>query len=356
VKSSGFQASRLQFRNRLPTWSQSKRQTMLLIYDSKLLRAEPDFRLWSSGFAAAYAVQAGEGLKEATRFAGHLEKLMRVAQGLAPGEMTVVVVGGGSVTDFGGFFASVYKRGVRLVLIPSTWLAAIDSAHGGKTALNVAGVKNQVGSFYQADEIYLVRDLLFRQPEARAQEAAGELAKMALLKRGKLFHELSQVSDGFSSGKDLAKLLWQSLKPAISAKMAIVKQDPFEESGLRQILNLGHTFGHVLESQLGLAHGLSVAHGLWFALHWSHHRGYLGQKDYLRGAELLLRLGLPDRPKFLRRKLKRSDVIKCVKQDKKRLTKDRLQFVFLEKLGRPIRRPVSIEELVIEAKRQEWVR
>ena len=76
--------------------------------------------------------------------------------------MSIAVLGGGSVGDFGGFVASIFKRGVRLVQIPSTWLAAIDSAHGGKTALNVEGVKNQIGTFYPAEKIYFSEEFADR--------------------------------------------------------------------------------------------------------------------------------------------------------------------------------------------------
>src|SRR5690606_32869940 len=117
----------------------------LVIYDQILARVSPQFRTWVNQFPFRYAVKSGETLKDLEAFAQHARKLSKIAEPLAPRQMTVVAVGGGSVGDFAGFFASIYKRGVSLIHVPSTWLAAVDSSHGGKTALNSFGAKNQFG-------------------------------------------------------------------------------------------------------------------------------------------------------------------------------------------------------------------
>src|SRR5690606_36298588 len=106
----------------------------------------------------------GEELKQIKNFPGHIRKISKVLGEANHRGLTIIVVGGGSVGDFGGFVASVYRRGVNLIHIPSTWLAAVDSSHGGKTALNVFSVKNQIGSFYPAKEIYLLEPLLATLP------------------------------------------------------------------------------------------------------------------------------------------------------------------------------------------------
>ena len=175
----------------------------------------------------------------------------------------MVALGGGSVGDFAGFFASVCKRGLPLIQIPSTWLAAIDSAHGGKNALNVGSMKNQLGTIAFARRIFLSKHLLCGQPTERAQEAMGELAKIAIIDGGPWVKELlaAPESDG--------ELLWRFLSCAVAAKYKVVLSDPLERLSVRHQLNLGHTIGHILEIQHQLPHGLAVAQGLHFALELS---------------------------------------------------------------------------------------
>ena len=107
-------------------------EEFLLIYDDILPRKVPAFKKWAQQFSLQYPVKAGEALKSVEQFPAHIAKIIRLCENTSSRRLTVVVVGGGSVGDFGGFVASILKRGVKLVQIPSTWLAAIDSAHGGK--------------------------------------------------------------------------------------------------------------------------------------------------------------------------------------------------------------------------------
>src|SRR5438445_1275287 len=150
-------------------------EELLLIYDDVLPKKSAEFKKWMKQIPLRYAVQAGEGLKSIDLFPEHISKITALCEKASVRKLTIVVVGGGSVGDFGGFVASILKRGVRLVHLPSTWLAAIDSAHGGKTALNVGGAKNQIGTFYPATEVVLVKSLLLSQPPARTFEGFAEL-------------------------------------------------------------------------------------------------------------------------------------------------------------------------------------
>ncbi len=320
----------------------------LVIFDLRLTRVSPEFQAWLRQFPFRYGVRSGEALKDLDAFPGHAKKISRIASSLPSRRMSVIAAGGGSVGDFAGFFASVYKRGVPLVHMPSTWLSAVDSSHGGKTALNANGAKNQFGTFYPAARVVLVRSLLEAQPLERAQEALAELAKIALIDGGAWTHELERTR------LRNERLIWKFLPYAIESKLKIVRRDPYEETGIRQLLNLGHTVGHVLEAAYGWAHGRAVAQGLFFALEFSEKRKMLSNQDADRARALLEGpCGLKKAtPNPLSEKAFRSLLI----QDKKRDARDEITFIFLRKFGKGERVNVAIDDIVHEARRQGLVR
>ena len=341
--------SRLEFTDQLPNLrAVAEPSRSLVIFDRRLLRVSSEFRKWIGRFPNRYAVDSGENLKSLDDFPAHVRKIEKLAATLAPRTMTVVAVGGGSVGDFAGFFASVYKRGVRLVHVPSTWLAAIDSSHGGKTALNSAGAKNQIGSFYPAECVVLVRSLLFAQPDARARDALAELAKIAIIDGGSWVREMERSN---LAGADL---IWRFLRPAIAAKMKIVARDPRETSGARQVLNLGHTVGHALEAAHRWTHGHAVAQGLFFAIEFARKRGELGEPEARRALALLERRCRLERarPKSIAAR----KFATLIAKDKKRNSERNLMFISLGGFGRPLRVPVSIDALVKESRAQGWVK
>lgn len=326
--------------------------TVLVIYDRRLDR-QPLAKEWfKESKKILYPVVAGEKLKDLDTFSSHVKKLMKLLGPVSPKTLAVIAMGGGTVGDFAGFFASVFKRGVPLVHIPTTLLAGLDSAHGGKTALNVGSVKNQIGSFYSAEAILLVKELFQTLPADHLQSAGGELAKMALLAGGDFF---SQVKE--QNLTDL-ETIWNFMPQAINAKYDVIRLDPYEKLGDRQILNLGHTFGHVLESYYDIPHGSAVGLGLVFCVHWSHHHGYLSFSDHEVLLEFLhTRVGVPKMHQFLkgRRTLSRSRILKLVSADKKMTSPTHLNFIFLESLGQAFRKTVTIDSFVTEASRQGWV-
>jgi len=316
----------------------------LLIYDKRL---SSKLGAWPRAFAACYAVKAGENLKAVENFPAHIKKILKLTEDFPRSQSQIVALGGGSVGDFAGFVANVLRRGVGLSHLPSTWLAAIDSAHGGKTALNVGGVKNQVGTFYPAGRVQLVDALLNEQNEVRADEALGELLKMAIVDGGRWSKDLAQ---DLSRGAKASALLSRFLMPAIQAKLKVVAKDPREITGHREILNLGHSVGHVFESYYGLAHGEAVALGLQFALEWSRHKKVLKVDKTLRALESALRVKRPAK------KIPRKKFIDLLGRDKKRGLEKKIRFIFVEGLGRVYREAVSVEELGLEAQRQGWLR
>lgn len=337
----------LAFSKSLPQFKNS--DDCVVIYDKVLPKVSKSFAKWLKGFEKTYAVVAGEELKDIPQFPAHIQKITKICENTSVSKMQIIVVGGGSVGDFGGFVASILKRGVALIHIPSTWLAAIDSAHGGKTALNVGEAKNQIGTFYPAQKIHIVEELLRAQPEARAFDGFGELMKIALLEGGSLWKKLSKEKNVDS------QLLWKYLKPAIQAKYAIVNKDPLEKKGIRHLLNLGHTVGHVLEKIYALPHGVAINYGIDFSLRWSLEKKLLSQKEYdsLMQSPVMVYLLSPLRDDLFKTS---ESFLKKVRQgllnDKKKDSQSTVRFIFLKKPGHCVPLSVSVDDILIEICRQ----
>lgn len=359
VLSSSFKSDgvSVEFLKKLPTLKKVSEildfnpDTTLVIYDRKLEKLDIVKKWLDTGQKVKYPVTAGEKLKDLESFPGHVKKMTRLLGPVSPSNMVILSLGGGSVGDFAGFFASVYKRGVPIIHLPSTLLAAMDSSHGGKTALNVASVKNQIGTFYPSRGVIIVREVFQTNPQPQVFSAAGELAKMALISGGGFFN---QAKETYFTGLDD---VWSFLPDAIKSKYDILKKDPKEKTGERQLLNLGHTFGHVIESYYGIPHGTSIGLGLVFVAHWSHHRGHLDFKQLEVITDFLHdKVGIQKVHQFLksRRMLTRSRLQKLVSEDKKMTSPTHLNFIFLEDPGKVFRKTITIESFLTEAVRQGW--
>ncbi|OQW50424.1 MAG: hypothetical protein A4S09_01125 [Proteobacteria bacterium SG_bin7] len=318
------------------------RSECLIIYD-QVLSQNLEVNAWLKKFSKTYGVEAGENLKELTSFSNHFEKIAKILAGTSR-KIKIVAMGGGSVTDFAGFFASTYKRGVKLVLVPSTWLAAIDSAHGGKNGLNAGSLKNAMGTFYFPEKIYLVKSVLKAQPRERQAEAYGELLKIALIS-GKPW--VNKVLEG----KELK--LWRLLPLAVKAKYDVIAKDPYEEKGVRQILNLGHTLGHIIEKKNSLPHGVAVGHGIVFASRWSEKRGLLKGENQKK-IEALIKKFQNSKNKL--KPLTKVDLEDGLRGDKKINLRGKIDFVFLRKPGKVFLEEVSIADLTDEAIAQGWAK
>lgn len=321
----------------------------IVFYDRKLLNVVPGFRAWLKRYPHTFPVAAGEKLKSFESFGRETSRVQkRVGQDVTRA-WTVVAVGGGSVGDFAGFFASVYKRGLSLVHIPTTWLAAIDSSHGGKTALNLSGAKNQIGTFYSSAHTVLVRSVLQALPEKNLNDAMGELLKIALIDGRAWTKNLRRpVASKAAQGK----WLWRQLPIAIDSKIRIVRKDFNEIHGDRQVLNLGHTFGHVLEADLGLSHGASVGQGLLFALEFSEAIGAISTLKAEKIREWLENNGTLRLSKRVSRKAAR----RLLKSDKKRDAGNHVWFIVIRDPGKVERRRIDVEQILEVADLNGWLR
>jgi len=223
------------------------------------------------------AVDAGE---QAKTLAAAEDALRRLARAGAERSDVVVAVGGGVVGDLAGFCAAVYQRGMRYVQVPSTLVAQVDSAYGGKTGVDLPEGKNYAGAYHQPSAVICDPALLRTLPAPELAAGYAEVVKTALIGGGPLWARVR-------SGGEVDE---QTILACLRTKLAIVASDE-RDAGARQVLNLGHTVGHAIESATGYAryrHGEAVGIGLLAALR-------LSGRDALRGevAQLLAARGLP---------------------------------------------------------------
>ncbi|NOX16988.1 MAG: 3-dehydroquinate synthase [Chlorobi bacterium] len=180
----------------------------------------------------------------------------------------VLAIGGGITGDVAGFAAATYMRGVQLVHVPTTLLAAVDSAIGGKTGVNFGGAKNIVGAFYQPEFVFIDEDFLSTLPDAEISAGLGEVLKYALITGGGFYNFIKKNKTAILAREPRAikKIIFESA----SVKAGAVAKDE-KESGLRKILNLGHTFAHAVEAERNykIKHGEAVIIGLAAAAYLS---------------------------------------------------------------------------------------
>ncbi len=206
--------------------------------------------------ATVYTVKQGEGSKSI----GTLEDVLVAMANAELGRSDcVVAVGGGVVGDLSGFAASVYMRGIDFYNVPTTLLSQVDSSIGGKTAVNLGGIKNIVGAFKQPKAVLIDTDVLDTLPKRHMASGLSEAIKMAATSNAALFERLESMNES-----DIYNNIEEIIVEALKIKKAVVEEDE-KETGLRKILNFGHTLGHGIEANedLGkLYHGECVALGM----------------------------------------------------------------------------------------------
>lgn len=193
-----------------------------------------------------------------------------LVDGGATRKSLMINLGGGMVTDIGGFAASTFKRGIRFINMPTTLLAAVDASVGGKTGINFHGLKNEIGVFSQADAVIISTVYFDTLPVEELLSGYGEMLKHGLLESFDAFGKLMAYD---VTSRDLKALL-PILEENVGVKRRVVEEDPTEK-GLRKALNLGHTPGHAFESwamhrQQPIPHGYAVAFGVLVDMILSH--------------------------------------------------------------------------------------
>lgn len=283
--------------------------------------------LEDSGARAAEVIEvpAGEGSKDLSTYASVAGRMARA--GLSR-DATLVALGGGVVGDLGGFVAGTYMRGIRLVMMPTSLLAMVDSSVGGKVGVDLPEGKNLIGAFVRPRLVVGVLGWLETLPREEVSHGLAEVVKMGLLAGGEYFSALDRVGDALAGdGEALRDLILHSVR----FKAGVVADDE-REAGRRAILNYGHTIAHGLEAatNYSIPHGRAVAAGMKAAAILS--RDAFGT-DLLDVHERLLKAAGLSEPLL---DVPAAKVIDAMRRDKKRSSSDaEHRFVLLEDLGRP---------------------
>ena len=248
----------------------------------------------------------------------------------------VITVGGGITGDVGGFAASLYKRGLNLINIPTTLLSQVDSSIGGKTGVNTKEGKNLIGSFYQPKIVFSDLEFLKSLPKKEIICGYGEILKHALILNKDFFKYLNKNSSEILNLKSpfINKAIFESCK----IKKKIVEKDE-KEKDIRKILNFGHTFAHAFEATLGyskrLNHGEAVILGIVTAINFSKNLRLIKLKDYKLISDHILDAKLPSNIKNYFSYKDLNKILKFMLKDKKNFSK-KINLILIKKIGSTI--------------------
>lgn len=291
--------------------------------------------LEEAGFSVCtFVFPAGEASK-------NIHTLSHLLEFLAKEEMTrtdmIVAMGGGVTGDLAGFGAAVYLRGIPFVQIPTTFLAAIDSSVGGKTAVDLEAGKNLAGAFYQPKLVLCDTDVLQTLPEVVFADGIAEALKYGVLGDAALFEKIA--------GGDFRQDLEEIIETCVSMKRDVVEEDEFD-TGKRQLLNLGHTFGHAIEqkSHFQMTHGHAVAIGMHLIAKAAEAKGIAEKGTAAAIAKALEQNQLPKETEF-----SPTEVAEGTLRDKKRRG-GTISFVFPKKIGDCEIVKIPVEEVEALAK------
>lgn len=244
----------------------------------------------------------------------------------------LIALGGGVIGDTTGFAAACYQRGAPFLQVPTTLLSQVDSSVGGKTAINHPRGKNMIGAFYQPKRVVIDTETLATLPPREFSAGMAEVIKYGLIRDPGFFEWLEANVDAVMARDDVA--LQQAIYRSCQNKADVVVADETEQ-GERALLNLGHTFGHAIETGLGYGtwlHGEAVAAGTMIAAQLSRRLGWLGAGDVKRIEGLFLRAGLPVAGPAI---LSPDRYLELMAHDKK-VTDGQLRLVLLRSIGRAV--------------------
>jgi len=255
--------------------------------------------LWHEAFLASFPKSEAEQPTVLFLPSGESHKRLATVESLAQQlalagadrDSILLAFGGGVIGDVTGFLAAIYMRGIRYVGLPTTLLAQVDSSLGGKTGVNLLAGKNLIGAFHHPLAVFSDIDLLRTLPPAELRAGLQEAVKSAIIRDPALFRFMEKNADAILSGDPSA--LQKVVTASVRVKAEVVSQDE-KESGLRMVLNFGHTIGHAIEAATHyrkILHGEAVAWGMIAALHLSLNRALITPEDFARMANLILRYG-----------------------------------------------------------------
>jgi 3-dehydroquinate synthase len=283
--------------------------------------------LQATGFGTNLEVLPPGESQKALAVAGRLYD--RLAELRADRATLVVPVGGGVVGDLAGFVAATYNRGLPLLMVPTTLLAMVDSSVGGKVGVNHPRGKNLIGAFHQPAGVWIDTAVLSTLPDREYRSGLAEVVKYGAILDADLFAWLEQHAAALLAREPAA--VEHVVGRCCRLKADVVEKDEREETGLRAVLNYGHTFAHAFEAVGGYGawlHGEAVAAGMVCASRLAERRGLIGSEVTGRQVRLLERFGLPTAPAAW----PADELIAAMRHDKK-ATAGRLRFVLPQRLG-----------------------
>ena len=246
-------------------------------------------------------------------------------------QITLIALGGGVIGDITGFAAATFMRGVDFIQIPSTLLSQVDSSVGGKTGINHPLGKNMIGAFYQPKCVIADINLLETLPDKELSAGLAEVIKYGLIRDSSFFEWLENNVEGII--KRDSQLLIEAVVRSCQNKADIVESDEFE-SGIRAILNLGHTFGHAIETATGYGkwlHGEAIAIGMVMAAYLSEQMGWLTKEENQRIKSLIVDANLPINPP----EISKQEFLDLMQLDKK-TKEDQINLVLQQGIGKAI--------------------
>ena len=318
----------------LSLWNAAKHPgTALIVTDSNLAdshAATVATALKNAGWAVeTLVIPAGESSKCLAIVETMYDALVRQR---ADRQSILIAVGGGVVGDAGGFAAATYNRGIGFVQVPTSLLAMVDSSVGGKVGINHPQGKNLIGAFYQPRGVLIDPLVLDTLPDRDFRGGLAEVVKYGVILDAEFFEFLEGHVDEILAHD--AQALTRIIEKSCELKAQVVEKDEFETSGLRAILNYGHTFAHAYEALAGygrLTHGEAVAIGMVHASRLAERRGLISGELTKRQTNLLTALGLPTTlPDDLR--FPAEEVLSRMRLDKKN-TEGKLRFILPTQMG-----------------------
>ncbi len=283
--------------------------------------------LEQAGFKVGIAIRpAGEGQKSLQVAAELFDALVDLP---ADRKTLIVAVGGGVIGDLAGFVAATYARGLDLLMVPTTLLAMVDSSVGGKVAVNHPRAKNLIGCFHQPKGVWIDAAALATLPEREFRSGLAEVVKYGVILDAAFFRYLEENVAAIL-GRERAAIE-HIVRGCCRMKADVVEKDEREETGLRAVLNYGHTFAHAFETAAGYGgwlHGEAVAAGMVCASRLAERRGLISSDLTQRQVCLLQAFGLPVRPE----RWNADALLRTMRSDKKALA-GKMRFILPRRLG-----------------------
>ena len=322
--------------------SEENISNIVIFTQSKIQKSEPDLlqKIQNKINADIVILDEGESSKELNKAMSSIENLISIG---SDRNTLLISYGGGAVSDHVGFIASIFKRGIKFINIPTTLLAQVDSSIGGKTAVNSHQGKNLIGTIYQPDFVLIDMSVLRSLPKREMICGYGEILKHSLISDRKFFFWLNKNGKKIINRKD-NNILINAITKSCKIKSSVVGKDESEKN-LRMILNFGHTFAHGFESAKNFSkkinHGEAVLLGMIMASQLSFRKKILPLEDLLLIKKHYHELNLPMNIKKYFQKKDINKIVSFMKKDKKNFS-SKLNLILLKRIGKTIKPGSSI--------------